>query len=105
MLKALSLRKVDIWGFSRLDLVQTLLSARKMTRLVKSGTLHGWDDLRAPTMRGICLCGAVVEALRKLVVPQGPSRNVVDMGLDGLLDREHELCQSCCSSTCRHYVP
>ena len=105
MLKALNLRKVDIWGFVRLDFVRTPLSTRKMTGLVKIGALYGWDDPRSPAMRGIRLCGVVVEALHELVVSQGPSRNVVDIGLDRLLDHEQEICQSCCSSTCRHYVP
>lgn len=88
MLKALGLRKVDIRVFSRLDLVRTRLSTRKMTRLVKSGELYGWDDPRSTTIRGIRLCRVVVEALRKLVVSQGPSRNVVDMGLDRLVGHE-----------------
>ena len=80
--EALGVRKVPIWDFSRLNLVRTVLSKRKLTRIVNDGRVWGWDDPRMPTIRGILRRGEVVPALREFILKQGPSRNVVNMQWD-----------------------
>ena len=79
MLKALDLRKVDVWTYSRLNFIRTLLSKRKLTKLVQDGIVYDWDDPRFPTVRGIRRRGMTVPALREFMISQGPSRNVVTM--------------------------
>ncbi|KAL9609511.1 MAG: hypothetical protein Q9167_005729 [Letrouitia subvulpina] len=76
--EALRLRKVEIWDFSRLNFIRTVLSKRKLTRLVEQGVVWGWDDPRMPTVRGIRRRGMTTEALREFMVKQGPSQNILN---------------------------
>jgi glutaminyl-tRNA synthetase len=50
--------------FARLNLTHTLLSKRKLLRLVKEGHVSGWDDPRMPTLSGLRRRGYTPEALR-----------------------------------------
>ena len=79
MLDALSLRKVHIWDFARMNFIRTLLSKRKLTKFVESGVVWGWDDPRFPTIRGIRRRGMTIDALREFILKQGPSRNIVNL--------------------------
>jgi glutamyl-tRNA synthetase len=84
MLEALKLRKVHIWDFARMNFIRTLLSKRKLTKLVENGVVWGWDDPRMPTVRGIRRRGLTVPALREFILKQGPSRNIVNFSWDSI---------------------
>jgi glutaminyl-tRNA synthetase len=50
--------------FARLNLSYTVVSKRKLLRLVKEGKVSGWDDPRMPTLSGIRRRGFTPAALR-----------------------------------------
>ena len=52
--------------FARLELDYTVLSKRKLIRLVNEGHVAGWDDPRMPTIAGIRRRGVPPEAVRAL---------------------------------------
>lgn len=79
ILKSLELRAPFIWTFSKIQFIRTLMSKRKLTKLVDAGVVTGWDDPRFPTVRGIRRRGMTVEGLRDFMVSQGPSKNIVNM--------------------------
>lgn len=66
----MGLRKVHIYEFSRLNMVYTLLSKRKLLWFVQNGKVDGWDDPRFPTVQGIVRRGLKVEALIQFILEQ-----------------------------------
>jgi glutaminyl-tRNA synthetase len=60
--------------FSRLDLEYTVMSKRKLLRLVNAGVVSGWDDPRLPTVSGLRRRGVTPEGLRDFVTTAGVSR-------------------------------
>jgi glutaminyl-tRNA synthetase len=50
--------------FARLKLSYTVLSKRRLLRLVRQGIVSGWDDPRMPTLSGMRRRGYTPEALR-----------------------------------------
>ena len=83
-LKALELRHVHIWDYSRLNFVYTLLSKRKLQWFVDQGIVRGWDDPRFPTVRGVRRRGLTVEALKKYILMQGASQRILLLEWDKL---------------------
>ena len=60
--------------FGRLSLTYTLLSKRKLLKLVNDGLVRGWDDPRMPTLVGIRRRGFTPEALRNFGASIGVSK-------------------------------
>lgn len=78
-LDTLKLRQVHMWDFARMNFIRTELSKRKLTKMIETGRVWGWDDPRLPTIRGVRRRGMTVPALREFILKQGPSRNIVNM--------------------------
>ncbi|MGE5378592.1 MAG: glutamine--tRNA ligase/YqeY domain fusion protein [Bacteroidota bacterium] len=59
--------------FARLNLNYTVMSKRKLRRLVEEGYVNGWDDPRMPTLRGMRRRGYTPEAIVEFVQRMGIS--------------------------------
>lgn len=70
------------YEFARLKLDYTVMSKRKLLRLVEDGTVSGWDDPRMPTIAGLRRRGVTPEAIRAFAELVGVAKNntVVDIG-------------------------
>ncbi|GAB4847776.1 hypothetical protein Ancab_026839 [Ancistrocladus abbreviatus] len=80
----MGVRKVYIYEFSRLNMVYTLLSKRKLLWFVQNGKVDGWDDPRFPTVQGIVRRGLKIDALIQFILEQGASKNLNLMEWDKL---------------------
>ncbi len=60
--------------FARLQLTNTLLSKRKLGRLVEEGYVNGWDDPRMPTLSGLRRRGYSPAAIRNFCEDIGVAR-------------------------------
>jgi len=60
--------------FARLELDYTVLSKRKLLRLVNDGHVKGWDDPRMPTIAGLRRRGVRPEAIRAFADTIGVAR-------------------------------
>ncbi len=71
------------YEFARLNLTHTVMSKRKLLRLVKENFVTGWDDPRMPTIRGMRRRGYPAAALRDLADRVGVARreNRVELAL------------------------
>ncbi|MGQ9916999.1 MAG: glutamine--tRNA ligase/YqeY domain fusion protein [Bryobacteraceae bacterium] len=69
--------------FDRLNLTYTVLSKRRLLRLVEMGFVRGWDDPRMPTLSGMRRRGYTPEAIRTFCGRIGVSKTngVVELGL------------------------
>ena len=61
--------------FARLELDYTVLSKRRLLRLVTEGHVAGWDDPRMPTIAGLRRRGVTPEAIRAFADKIGVARS------------------------------
>ncbi len=69
--------------FARLNITYTLMSKRKLRRLVEDGYVNGWDDPRMPTLSGLRRRGYTPEAIRSFCSRIGVTKidGVVEIGM------------------------
>ena len=69
--------------FARLNLSHTVLSKRKLLRLVEGGHVTGWDDPRMPTLAGLRRRGYTLESVRNFCERIGVAKHdgVIDIAL------------------------
>jgi glutaminyl-tRNA synthetase len=82
------IRELEIFAprqieFARLNLSYTVLSKRRLLRLVKEGYVRGWDDPRMPTLSGLRRRGYTPEAIRQFCARIGVAKNnsTIDIAL------------------------
>jgi glutaminyl-tRNA synthetase len=77
--------------FARLNLNYTVLSKRKLIRLVEEGHLDNWDDPRMPTISGLRRRGYTPESIRNFCERIGVAKadSMVDIALLEYCIREH----------------
>jgi glutaminyl-tRNA synthetase len=69
--------------FARLNLTYTVMSKRKLLRLVEEGHVQSWDDPRMPTIGGIRRRGFTPEAIRRFCERIGVAKfnSTIDIAL------------------------
>ena len=69
--------------FARLNLSYTIMSKRKLLKLVENNTVDGWDDPRMPTISGLRRRGYTPTSIRNFVDKVGVAKrdNIIDVSL------------------------
>lgn len=69
--------------FARLNLSYTIMSKRKLLKLVEEGIVNGWDDPRMPTISGLRRRGYTPNSIRQFIEKVGVAKreNVIDVSL------------------------
>ncbi len=69
--------------FARLNLSYTIMSKRKLLKLVEEGVVSGWDDPRMPTISGLRRRGYTPNSIRKFIETVGVAKrdNIIDVAL------------------------
>ncbi|MFC1662046.1 glutamine--tRNA ligase/YqeY domain fusion protein [Gemmatimonadota bacterium] len=79
------------YEFGRMNLEYTVVSKRKLLRLVDEGYVDGWDDPRMPTLAGMRRRGVPPEAVRSFTESVGVAKvnNRVDLAKLEFAIRDH----------------
>ncbi|MEO7989581.1 MAG: glutamine--tRNA ligase/YqeY domain fusion protein [Chryseolinea sp.] len=79
------------YEFARLNMTYTIMSKRKLLKLVNEGYVKGWDDPRMPTISGMRRRGYTPESIREFCDKIGIAKreNLIDIGLLEFCVREH----------------
>lgn len=75
LIDALDMYRPVQWEFSRLNISQTVLSKRKLTKLVEEKVVDGWDDPRLYTLIGLRRRGVTPTAINNFVEDVGYTFN------------------------------
>ena len=69
--------------FARLNLSYTIMSKRKLLKLVEENVVSGWDDPRMPTISGLRRRGYTAKSIRKFIETVGVAKreNIIDVSL------------------------
>ena len=76
--------------FARLNLSYTIMSKRKLSKLVENSIVSGWDDPRMPTISGLRRRGYTPASIRNFVEKVGIAKreNIIDVSLLEFCARE-----------------
>jgi glutaminyl-tRNA synthetase len=79
------------YEFARLNMSYTVMSKRKLLKLVNEGYVKGWDDPRMPTISGMRRRGYTPESIREFCDKIGVAKreNLIDLSLLEFCVREH----------------
>ena len=79
------------YEFARLNINYTVMSKRKLLKLVNENYVSGWDDPRMPTLSGMRRRGYTPEAIRNFCETVGIAKreNMIDLGLLEFCVRDH----------------
>lgn len=90
ILKQLDLYRPKVYEMSRLNLQYTVLSKRRLIKLVQMKHVSGWDDPRMPTISGLRRRGFTKDIINTFCNDIGATRasNVVE------IDKLHQCCRA-----------
>lgn len=82
-IQALDIFPSHQYEFARLNLTYTMMSKRKLLKLVQEGAVMGWDDPRMPTICALRRKGYTPASVRNFAEMVGVAKrdNVIDLGL------------------------
>lgn len=75
LLDALGLYQPYVWEYSRLNVTNTMMSKRKLNRLVTQHWVDGWDDPRLMTLAGLRRRGVTPKSINDFVRGIGITRS------------------------------